>query len=171
MVPVQTALPIAMRLTAGAEWRARQEARVEPEPEITFEPLVGNRRIEDAAIHWIEQLERDAGRLPVDRRQERTFPGDIESPPRIIEVKAVGADARGADLPLEVAQVERGRADKDFYLYLVDRIAQGNPAQFRLKVFGGEQLARLLARARERRFYELPVPVAEFDAAPGPESL
>jgi hypothetical protein len=140
-------------------------------PEITFAPLVGNRRIEDAAIHWVLLLERRAGRSPVDRRQERTFPADIESPPRIIEVKAVGGDARGADLPLEVAQVERGRTDPNFYLYLVDRVAQGDPAKFRLKVFGGEQLARLLARARERRFYELPVPVAEFDEAPGSEAL
>lgn len=144
---------------------------MEPEPEITFEPLVGNKHIEDAAIHWIERLERDAGRAPVDRRREPAFPGDIESPPRIIEVKAVGRDARGADLPLEVVQVERGRADTDFYLYVVDQIAQGDPSNFRLKVFGGEQLARLLGRARERRFYELPVPVAEWDAAPGPESL
>lgn len=139
--------------------------------EVTFEPLSGNRMVETAAILWVIELERLAGREAHDRRSLRGFPGDIESPPRVIEVKAVGGDARGADLPLEVTQVERGRVDPNFYLYLIDRVAQGNPAQFRLKVFGGEQLARLLARARERRFYELPVPVAEFDAAPGPEAL
>jgi hypothetical protein len=144
---------------------------VDQEPEITFAPLSGNRAVETAAIEWVIELERQAGRQASDRRTVRDFPGDIESPPRIIEVKAVGGDARGADLPLEVAQVERGRTDHNFYLYLVDRIAQGDPANFRLKVFGGEQLAPRLARARERRFYELPVPVAEFDLAPGVERL
>jgi hypothetical protein len=144
---------------------------VEPEPEVIVGALIGNRRIEDAAITWVMQLERDAGRLPVDRRYEATFPADIESPPRLIEVKAVGGDARGADLPLEVAQVERGRSDPDFFLYVVDHDAQGDPSKFRLKVFAWDQLARLLARARERRFYELPVPVAEFDDALGLDGL
>lgn len=144
---------------------------MDPPPQVTFEPLNGNRMIETAAILWVIEQERQAGREAHDRRSLRSFPGDIDSPPRIIEVKAVGGDARGADLPLEVTQVERGRDDPNFYLYLVDRIAQGNPGHFRLKIFGGEQLARLLARARERRFYELPVPVAEFDAAPGQEAL
>jgi hypothetical protein len=144
---------------------------VDQEPEITFAPLSGNRAVETAAIEWVIELERQAGRPASDRRSVRDVPGDIESPPRIIEVKAVGGDARGADLPLEVAQVKRARTDPNFYLYLVDRIAQGNPADFRLKVFGGEQLTRLLARARERRFFELPVPVVEFDSAPGVEGL
>jgi hypothetical protein len=144
---------------------------VEPQPEVTFEPLSGNRTIETAAIFWVIEKEREAGREAHDRRSVRGFPGDIESLPRVIEIKAVGGDARGADLPLEVAQVERGRTDPNFYLYLVDRVTQGNPALFRLKIFGGEQLSRMLARARERRFYELPVPVAEFDSAPGLEAL
>jgi hypothetical protein len=142
-----------------------------PVEEVTFERLVGNRRIENAAIEWVLILERTAGRTPNDRRTDPKFPGDIESPPRIIEVKAVGGDARGVDLPLEVAQFERGCVDPDFYLYLVDRLAQGNPGLFRLKIFDGDRLARLLARARPRQYYELPVPVAEFDAAGGPEAL
>jgi hypothetical protein len=35
-----------------------------------------------------------------------------------------------------------------------------------LKVFGGERLQRLIARAREKHYYEVPVPVAEYDSAP-----
>jgi hypothetical protein len=139
--------------------------------EITFERLVGNRRIETAAIEWVMDLERAAGRVPSDKRSDTRYPADIDSPPRVIEVKAVGADARGQDLPLEVAQVERARIDPNFYLYLVDRIAQGNPASFRLKVFAGERLARLITRVREQRYFELPVPVAEFDEAPGKDAL
>lgn len=114
--------------------------------ETTFERLTGNRAIETAGVLWVMQLERDAGRNPIDRRSERGFPGDIVSHPRIIEVKAVGGDARGADLPLEVPQIERARADPNFHLYFVDRVAQGNPKLFCLKVFHGEQLGRLLSR-------------------------
>src|SRR4051812_5977514 len=103
-----------------------------PPDEITFERLVGNRVIETAAIDWVMDLERAAGRVPIDRRSVASYPADIESPPRTIEVKAVGSDARGTDLPVEVAQVERARSDPEFYLYLVDRIAQGNRGHFRL---------------------------------------
>ncbi len=127
--------------------------------------------IETAAVLWVLDLERAAGRVPVDKRSDPRYPADIDSPPRVIEVKAVGADARGSDLPLEVAQVERAKTDPDFYLYVVDRVAQGHPAKFRLKVYGGDQLARLTARVREQRYYELRVPVAEFDGALGHEAL
>jgi hypothetical protein len=35
-----------------------------------------------------------------------------------------------------------------------------------LKVLGGERLAGLLARAKERRYYEVPWPVADYDTCP-----
>lgn len=146
-------------------------ASMDPTEEVTFERLTGNRNIETAAILWVMELERAAGRAPVDKRSVPSFPGDIESPPRVIEVKAVGGEARGNDLPLEVPQVERAKVDPNFHLYVVDRIAQGNPAKFRLKIFSGERLERLIERVRLRHFYELPVPVAEFDAAPGEDGL
>jgi hypothetical protein len=34
------------------------------------------------------------------------LPADIESPPRVIEVKAFGTSTRGYDLPLEVRQLD-----------------------------------------------------------------
>jgi hypothetical protein len=138
----------------------------DPQSEITFERLAGS-AVENAATEWVLNLERLAGRDPKDCRRQPGFPGDIDSPPRTIEIKAVGGDARGADLPLEPAQVGRASVDPDFYLYVVDNVAQGDPAKFRLRVFGGEQLQRLLSRVREKRYYVLPVPVAEFDSAPG----
>lgn len=58
-------------------------------------PLSGNRAIEDAAITFVLDLERKAGRSPVDRRYEKAYAADIESLPRIIEVKAVGGSQRG----------------------------------------------------------------------------
>ena len=58
-------------------------------------PLVGNKAIEDAAIKFVLDLERAAGRSPRDRRYEAAFAADIESLPWIIEVKAVGGSQRG----------------------------------------------------------------------------
>ena len=134
-------------------------------------PLVGNKAIEGAAIAFVMGLERAAGRNPVDRRYEAAFAADIESLPRIIEVKAVGGSQRGWFLPLEVPQVNAARTNPDFFVYIVDNVRQGDPAKFGLKVLGGERLARLLEKAKERRFFEVPVPVAEYDSAPGREAV
>jgi hypothetical protein len=138
---------------------------------MTFEPLVGNKSIEDAAIRYVMELERRAGREPVDRRHEASFAADISSPPRTIEVKAVGKDQRGWFVPLEARQHDAALADPQFYLYVVDNIRQADPSAFRLKVFAREQLQRLLQNAKKREYWEMPIPVAEFDSAPGPESV
>ena len=127
--------------------------------------LVGNRAIENAAVAWVMELERRAGRQPQDSRY-RGATADIESAPRVIEVKAVGKEScRGEFLWLETRQVEAARENRDFYVYVVENVAKGEPERFRLKVYGGEQLQRLLANAKERRYYEVPVPVAEYDRA------
>jgi hypothetical protein len=134
-------------------------------------PLSGNKAIEDAAIAFVMSLERSAGRAPQDRRYEAAFAADMSSPPRIIEVKAIGGSQRGSFLPLEVPQVNEARSNPHFYVYIVDNVRQGNPAKFGLKVLVGQRLARLLERAKERRYFEVPVPVAEYDNAPGREAL
>lgn len=54
---------------------------------------------------------------------------------------------------------------------MVDNVRQGDRTKFGLKVLGGDRLKRLLDRAKEKRYYEVPVPVAEYDGAPGPEAL
>jgi len=132
---------------------------------------MGNKAIEDAAIEYVLRLEREAGREPVDRRYESAFAADIWSPPRTIEVKAVGKDQRGWFVPIESRQYEAAKADQAFFLYVVDNIRQGDPSAFRLKVFGGEQLQRLLEKAKKREYWEMPIPVREFDAAPGLDGL
>jgi hypothetical protein len=137
----------------------------------SVQPLSGNKAVEDAAIAFVMRLERDAGRTPVDRRYEAAFAADVESLPRIIEVKAVGGSQRGWFLPLEVPQVNEARANQNFFVYVVDNVRQGDPAKFGLKILGGERLARLLAKAKERRYFEVPVPVAEYDSAPGREAV
>jgi Domain of unknown function (DUF3883) len=128
--------------------------------------LRGNKAIEDAAIAYVMQREREAGREPTDTRYIGA-PADIESPPRLIEVKAVGKPScRGDDLWLETRQVDAARANSDYFLYLVENVRQGDPAAFTLRVIGGEQLRRVLERAREKHYFEVPLPVREYDSAP-----
>ena len=59
------------------------------------QPLSGNKAVENAGIAFVMRLEGEAGRQPIDRRYETAFAADIESLPRIIEVKAVGGSQRG----------------------------------------------------------------------------
>lgn len=129
--------------------------------------LRGNKAIEGAAIAFAIEREREAGREPVDVRYTGR-PADIESPPRQIEVKAAGKPSIRSDgfLWLETSQVDAARGNPSFYIYLVENVRQGDPSRFTLRVLGGEQLQRLLARVRERHYFELPLPVAEYDSIP-----
>jgi Domain of unknown function (DUF3883) len=127
--------------------------------------LTNNKAIEDAAIAWVMALERANGRQPQDMRY-RGAPADIESPPRLIEVKSAGATYRGYDLPMEVRQVDEALRNANYYVYVVENVRQGNPAEFTLRVLGGPRLQRLLERAKEYRNYSVPWPVADYDAGP-----
>lgn len=111
------------------------------------------------------ELERANGRQPQDTRYKNA-PADIESPPRLIEVKAFGTTTRGYDLPMEVRQIDEARRNPNFYLYVVENVGQGNPAEFTLRVLGGPRPQRLLERAKEYRGYYVPWPAADYDAAP-----
>src|SRR5205085_428563 len=73
-----------------------------PESAATRE-LRSNKAIEDAAVGWVIESEQRAGRDARDTRYRRE-PADIESPPRLIEVKACGGSMRGTDLWLEPTQ-------------------------------------------------------------------
>jgi hypothetical protein len=124
-----------------------------------------NNAVENAAIAWVMELERAAGRSPVDTRYAGA-PSDIESPPRLIEVKSFGRSTRGNDLLMEPSQVDEARRNPDFYVYVVENVRQGDPALFTLRVVGGDRLKRLLSRAREYRGYSVPWPVGEYDTCP-----
>lgn len=132
-------------------------------------PLATNKAKEDAAIAWVMELERANGRQPQDTRYIKGAPADIESPPRLIEVKACGKPApaaRGEELLMEVPQIKAARGNPNFYVYVVENVGQGDPAQFTLRVLGGSRLQRLLERAKEYRGYSVPWPVADYDAGP-----
>lgn len=122
--------------------------------------------VEDAAVQWVMELERAAGRDPRDTRYDARSPADLVSYPRIIEVKAFGNSARGDDLWFETRQVDEARRNPEFYLYVVENIRQGDPAKFTLKVLGGQRLASLIARAKKQRYYSVPWPVADYDSIP-----
>jgi Domain of unknown function (DUF3883) len=127
--------------------------------------LTSNKAVEDAAIAWVMELELAAGRQPRDTRYTGG-PADIESPPRLIEVKSSGTSSRGDDLLMEVRQVEEARRNPDYYVYVVENVRQGDPAKFTLRVLGGTRLQRLLGRAKEYRGYSVPWPVADYDNCP-----
>lgn len=124
--------------------------------------LLGNRAIEDAAIAFVIDYERRFGRVAQDTRG-RGAAADVESDDRIIEVKAAGGSARGADLWLETRQVEEARHNPNFHVYVVDNVRQADPEHFGLVDLHGEVLARLLQRAREQHYYTVPVPVKIYD--------
>ena len=67
--------------------------------------LTSNKAKEDAAVAWVIELERAAGRQPRDTRYTGA-PADIESQPRLIEVKSFGTSNRGYDLLMEARLVE-----------------------------------------------------------------
>jgi hypothetical protein len=130
------------------------------------DPLVGNKAIEDAAIAFVMEYERQARRKPRDTRY-RGAPADVESTERIIEVKAAARSVRTSGfLMLEARQVEEARGNPNFYVYVVENVAQGDPAAFELRILGGDQLRKLVGRAKERRYFEVPLPAGEYDSLP-----
>jgi uncharacterized protein DUF3883 len=130
--------------------------------EVSPEPIVGNKRIEDAAIRFVIDQERRFGRAARDTRHAAAA-ADIESDGRTIEVKAFGGWLRtqGAVL-LEARQVQEARANAEFYVYVVENVAQGDPAKYELGVIGGRQLQELLAGSKEHRYFEIPVRAADY---------
>ena len=137
---------------------------------MTTTELYGPKQIEDAAIAYVIEVERAEGRTARDTRHEQGAPADLVSGDRVIEVKACGTSSRGNELWLECSQYIAAQGEPDrFWLYLVENVAQGDPAEFRLIRLGGHRLQELLERAREQRFWTVPVPVRVYDEAAAAE--
>ena len=134
-------------------------------------PVVNNAEIERKAVAYVIDFEQGEGRFPVDTHHKKGAAGDVESDGRIIEIKAYGQSARGQDLWLETRQVDEAeRNPNTFWVYVVDNVRQGDPKKFGLRLLGGEQLARLIAKKRAQTTYIVPLPVAEYDSAPAPSA-
>lgn len=126
----------------------------------------GNRAVENAAVAHVIGFEQEQGRTARDTRG-RDAPTDVESDGRLIEVKAFGRSARGSDLWLEPRQMDEAMTNPTFHLYVVENISQGNPADFRLIDLYGDQLATLVRRSREYRYYIVPFPTGVHDTLSG----
>ncbi len=131
---------------------------------MTTTEVRGPEQIEDAAIEYVIERERAEGRAARDSRGQGV--ADVVSGDRVIEVKAHGTSSRGHELWLDCSQYIAAKGDPDrIWLYLVENVAQGDPAEFRLIRLGGHRLQELLERAREQRFWTVPVPVRVYDEA------
>lgn len=119
-----------------------------------------NRQVEDVAIRHVLDREHAAGRAAEDTRG-RGAPADIAGD-WLIEVKAYGRSARGADLWLEPRQVQAALDEPSrFHLIVVEHVRSGRP---RLIDLHGEQLAKLLEQRREKHYFEVPFPTADYDS-------
>ncbi|MGY1746763.1 hypothetical protein [Blastococcus sp. SYSU D00695] len=131
---------------------------------MTTTELRGREQIEGAAIAWVIEREQGEGRPARDVRGEGA--GDVVSGDRVIAVRACPTSSRGHDILLECWRYVAAKDDPDrFWLYLVENVAQGDPARFELIRLGGDRLQELLERAREQRYWTVPVPVRVYDAA------
>lgn len=128
------------------------------------EGIFGNPAIEKAAIDWVIEQERMQGRAATDARGSGLGgAGDIESDGRIIEVKAFskwGLKSTGL-LLFTPAQLREGERNANYYVYIVENVAQGDPSKFELRVLHGEDLQRLFAGAKPQRFY-VPLRAADY---------
>jgi hypothetical protein len=150
---------------------AQPARRLGPTP--TVKPASHAKAIHDPAVRWVMQLERAAGRKPVDRRDDPSFPGDIESKPRTIVVSALAGRSSSGEwaLTLGARQFEEARRNPSFYIYAVENTHLGDPTMFSLKVLNGTRLREFLGWARERHYFEMRWPISHRDAAPGFEAL
>lgn len=124
---------------------------------------MGNAEIERAAIEYVMGLERKARRQPVDVHLQG-FPYDISSPPRKIEIKAFGRSARGAPIPLEERQVKAAREDpENFYLYVVDNIADEVQGKIAVRVLHGPALRTMLDSAAPHITYWPTLRTSDYD--------
>ncbi|WP_405963660.1 DUF3883 domain-containing protein [Streptomyces sp. NBC_00723] len=127
--------------------------------------MVGNKETEQAAVTHVMALERAAGRDPKDVRTSG-LPYDVESPPRLIEVKAFSRTARSEALPLEHRQVEAARANPEhYYLYVVDNLAGAEGAEVGVRILHGEALSAMIERTQPQITYWPTFRAAEYDQA------
>lgn len=130
---------------------------------------MSNRETENRAIAYVIAHERAAGRTATDARHIPGSRVDVESvddatgETRLIEIKAFGGTGRGDFLWLEPNQVEALEQVPGSHLYLVTNVRSADPSEIRVLDLNGEQLRARLKAKREKRYFEVPMPVAIYD--------
>ncbi len=135
------------------------EARKPPDVEVIEE------KVEDRAVRHVIELERRLGREARDTRRQ---PGaaDVASGDRIIEIKASsGWAVRDNGLLYVTGPQLRRASDPNFYLYVVENVAQADPAKIEVRVLHGEDLRRLFAGAKADIYY-VPVRAGDYRRLP-----
>ncbi|MFD5633668.1 DUF3883 domain-containing protein [Streptomyces sp. NPDC127077] len=126
---------------------------------------MGNKETEQAAITHVMALERAAGRDPRDVRSSG-FPYDVESLPRLIEVKAFSRSARSEALPLEHRQVEAAKAKPEhYYVYVIDNLAGLDGSKIGVRILHGEVLQAMIDRSQPHITYWPTFRASEYDQA------
>jgi len=124
----------------------------------------GHKAVEDAAVAWVVELERGIGRrrrtfaTRARRKTSRVSRGSSRS--------AVGKpSARGEFLWLETKQVDAASRTRTSTPTRCER-APGRSEPVHRPGPRWERLSALLARAKERRYSEVPLPVGIYDSTP-----
>ena len=117
-----------------------------------------NREVENRAIAAVIAYELSQGRNARDARGQCA--GDVLSDDRVIEVKAYSRSARGTQLWLEPDQYAHALDNPNFWIYVVDQIADGAPHVIPI---GGDDLVTLAASASESTYYLAPLRVGDYD--------
>jgi hypothetical protein len=113
------------------------------------------------AIEHVMAVEKTAGRVPQDVRPTGA-PYDISSPPRKIAIKAFNRSASGGVLALEESQVAEARRDPaNYYLYVVDHVA--DPAPTAVRIIHGDLLTTILDRTPPKVSYCATFRTGEYD--------
>lgn len=149
---------------AAAAYKRWREQRAAERAELAeTAPIRGNRAIQRAAVEFVIKSELAQGRSALDTSNGGAA-GDVQSEGRVIEVKACGGfDLRARRLLyFTPPQLREGERNPDYYVYIVENVAQGDPLKFELRILHGEQLRRLFAAAKPHRFY-VAVHAAEYE--------
>jgi hypothetical protein len=125
----------------------------------------GRNANEDAALAWVMQWERSAGRVPRAVLTDPTIPADIESPPRLIAVQAFAKSARSHNLVLDDSQFAEAKRNPEFFIYVVENTASQRFELFGLKVLTGKRLLRLLEGAFQINYLAIPWPESDYDTS------
>lgn len=127
--------------------------------------LTSNKAVETAAIDWVIEVERDAGRDAVDARGSQSRCGHRDP---TLHYRGEGARTLGTwPRPVARAITDRGgRLQRGVLRLRGGERTPGDSAHFQLRVLGGRQLRTLLERSRERRYFTVPWPVSRYDAMP-----
>ncbi|MGO3210245.1 MAG: protein NO VEIN domain-containing protein, partial [Brachybacterium sp.] len=142
---------------------------------------MSNHETENRAIAYVIAHERAAGRTAEDARHIPDSLVDIASiddatgEKRLIEIKAFGGTGRGDFLWLESNQVEALEKVPGSHLYLATNVRSADSSDIRILDLSGELLRARLEVKREKRYFEVPMPVAVYDdlhaAAMGPPTV